>query len=98
MEHGVFLDFVRTVASAIIAPHVERQGAKPSLGERRQLMAPGIPLGKAVANDDEGTRTCSATCIRTLFVLIMRCVTPGIAASTPDGDQDPPRLTRLWQP
>src|SRR5215467_2617453 len=56
MEHGVFLDFLGTVASAR-ATQVGRHCAEPCLRECPELMPPGIPaLGKAVAEDDEGAR------------------------------------------
>ena len=50
------VDLVRTIAAAI-APHVGRDGVKPSIGQRRQLVAPRIPaLWEAVAEDHERTR------------------------------------------
>ena len=55
VKQCVLVDRVGTVGLAIAA-HVGRHGPEPSLGERGELMAPGVPeLGKAVAQHDERT-------------------------------------------
>ncbi len=55
MEKGILIDRLRTIALPVPA-HVGRHRMEPGRGERRELMAPGVPgFGKAVAEHDQRT-------------------------------------------
>jgi hypothetical protein len=56
MKERVLVDRLWTIGPAVAA-HVWGYGMEPGLGERRQLVPPGVPgFGKTVAQDDQGTR------------------------------------------
>ena len=60
MEERVLVDRLRPIGPAVAA-HVGRHGAESGLGERAELMAPGIPgFGKTVAEQDQRPVPCSA--------------------------------------